>query len=65
MPVVAFGLNHRSAPLAVLERVSLPSHRLAKVVRDVQEQKSFVSRIDEARREKLMAAHDPYRAQPL
>ncbi len=35
---------------------------LAKVVRDSQEQKSFVSRIDEARREKLMAGHDPYRA---
>jgi hypothetical protein len=33
---------------------------LAKVVRDAQEQKSFVSRIDEARRERLMAAHDPY-----
>jgi len=35
VPVVAFGLNHRSAPLAVLERVSLPPHRLAKVVRDL------------------------------
>ena len=34
---------------------------LAKVVRDAQEQKSFVSRIDEARREKLMAEHDPYK----
>ena len=37
---------------------------LAKVVRDSQEQKSFVSRIDEARREKLMAEHDPYRPPP-
>ncbi len=35
---------------------------LAKVVRDAQETKAFVSRIDEARREKLMAEHDPYRA---
>lgn len=34
---------------------------LAKVVRDAQEQKSFVSRIDEARRERLMAEHDPYK----
>ena len=36
---------------------------LAKVVRDAQEQKSFVARLDEARREKLMAEHDPYAAQ--
>ncbi len=35
---------------------------LAKVVRDAQETKAWVSRIDEARREKLMADHDPYRA---
>ena len=35
---------------------------LAKVVRDTQEQKSFVSRIDEARRERMMAEHDPYKA---
>lgn len=34
---------------------------LAKVVRDAQDSKAFVSRIDEARREKLMAEHDPYR----
>ena len=34
---------------------------LAKVVRDAQDQKSFVHRIDEARRDKLMAEHDPYK----
>ena len=34
---------------------------LAKVIRDQQEGSSVVSRIDEARMEKLLAEYDPYR----
>lgn len=41
------------------------SFMLAKVIRDQQEGSSVVSRIDEARMEKLMAEYDPFRATPL
>lgn len=35
MPIVAFGLNHHSAPLALLERVALPADQLPKLVSDL------------------------------
>jgi hypothetical protein len=35
---------------------------LAKVVRDEHESKNVLSRVDQARLEKLLAEHDPYRA---
>jgi hypothetical protein len=37
------------------------SFTLAKVVRDAQETSSVLSRVDEARLEKLLAEHDPFR----
>jgi hypothetical protein len=38
---------------------------LAKVIRDAQEGSTVISRLDEARLERLLAEHDPYRAQQL
>lgn len=38
---------------------------LAKVVRDAQEGSTVLSRLDEARLERLLAEHDPYRAPQL
>ncbi|GAA1036906.1 YiaA/YiaB family inner membrane protein [Virgisporangium ochraceum] len=35
---------------------------LAKVIRDQQEASTALSRIDQARLEKMLAEHDPYRA---
>lgn len=35
---------------------------LAKVIRDQQEQQYVVSRLDQARVERILAEHDPYRA---
>ena len=37
---------------------------LAKCVRDHQEDTSVLSRVDQARLEKLLAEHDPYRVEP-
>lgn len=37
------------------------SFTLAKVVRDAQEGSTVLSRLDEARLERLLAEHDPYR----
>ena len=41
------------------------SFTLAKVIRDAQEGSSVLSRLDEARLERLLAEHDPYRANQL
>lgn len=38
------------------------SFTLAKCVRDAQESQSVLSRVDEARLERLLAEHDPFRA---
>ncbi|WP_447005457.1 YiaA/YiaB family inner membrane protein [Saccharothrix isguenensis] len=38
---------------------------LAKCVRDRQEETYVVSRVDQARLEKLLAEHDPYRVEPV
>lgn len=38
------------------------SFTLAKVIRDNQETTSVVSRLDQARVEKILAEHDPFRA---
>lgn len=38
------------------------SFTLAKVIRDNQEGQSVVSRLDQARIDKLLAEHDPFRA---
>ncbi|MDF9716118.1 hypothetical protein INN71_12305 [Nocardioides sp. ChNu-153] len=38
------------------------SFTLAKCVRDAQESSSVVSRIDQARIERILAEHDPFRA---
>ncbi|WP_327068246.1 YiaA/YiaB family inner membrane protein [Kitasatospora sp. NBC_01250] len=38
---------------------------LAKVVRDRQEAGEIVTRVDQARLEKLLAEHDPFRAEGL
>jgi hypothetical protein len=38
------------------------SFTLAKVVRDSQETNALVSRIDQARVEKILAEHDPFAA---
>jgi len=35
VPVVAFGLNHRSAPLSLLEQVSVPATSVPKLLRDL------------------------------
>lgn len=35
---------------------------LSKTVRDVEESKRVISRIDEAKLERLLAEHDPYKA---
>ncbi|SDP35275.1 hypothetical protein SAMN05660199_03705 [Klenkia soli] len=37
------------------------SFTLAKVIRDAQEGSTVLSRLDEARLERLLAEHDPYR----
>ncbi|MCO7218989.1 YiaA/YiaB family inner membrane protein [Klenkia sp. PcliD-1-E] len=41
------------------------SFTLAKVVRDAQEGSTVLSRIDEARLERMLAEHDPYRTPQL
>lgn len=41
------------------------SFTLAKTVRDAQDVSSVLSRVDEARLEKLLAEHDPYRTPTL
>lgn len=38
------------------------SFTLAKCVRDAQEEQSVVTRLDQARVDKLLAEHDPFRA---
>lgn len=38
------------------------SFTLAKVVRDAQESSAVISRVDQARLDKLLAEHDPYAA---
>ncbi len=38
------------------------SFTLAKVIRDAQDDKYVVSRLDQARVDKLLAEHDPFRA---
>lgn len=40
------------------------SFTLAKCVRDQQESTAVVSRVDQARLEKLLADHDPYKVDP-
>lgn len=42
--------------------VTTSAFTLAKCVRDRQESSSVISRVDQARLEKLLAEHDPYRA---
>ncbi|HEY1969693.1 MAG TPA: YiaA/YiaB family inner membrane protein [Pseudonocardia sp.] len=42
--------------------VTTSAFTLAKCVRDKQESLSVVSRVDQARLEKLLAEHDPFRA---
>jgi hypothetical protein len=37
---------------------------LAKIVRDKQESSTVISRMDQARLERLLAEHDPYRVDP-
>ncbi|MEI4274040.1 YiaA/YiaB family inner membrane protein [Klenkia sp. LSe6-5] len=41
------------------------SFTLAKVIRDAQEGSTVLSRIDEARLERMLAEHDPYRTPQL
>ncbi|HEU4522393.1 MAG TPA: glutamyl-tRNA reductase, partial [Thermoanaerobaculia bacterium] len=36
MPLLLIGLNHRTAPVGVRERLSVPEQRLPDVVRDLQ-----------------------------
>ena len=38
------------------------SFTLAKVIRDAQDDKYVVSRLDQARVDKILAEHDPFRA---
>jgi hypothetical protein len=41
------------------------SFTLAKVIRDAQESNAVVTRVDEARLERLLAEHDPFRTPSL
>ncbi|MET7613318.1 YiaA/YiaB family inner membrane protein [Streptomyces seoulensis] len=49
--------------IAVLYLVT-SAFTLAKVIRDRQEAGEIVSRVDQARMEELLTAHDPYRKTP-
>ncbi|MFD4785978.1 YiaA/YiaB family inner membrane protein [Streptomyces sp. NPDC058459] len=49
--------------IAVLYLVT-SAFTLAKVIRDRQEAEEIVSRVDQARVEELLTAHDPYRKNP-
>ncbi|NIH86397.1 YiaA/YiaB family inner membrane protein [Amycolatopsis granulosa] len=50
--------------IAVLYAIT-SAFTLAKVVRDRQESTALMSRVDQARLEKLLAEHDPYREPAL
>ncbi|NIH77780.1 YiaA/YiaB family inner membrane protein [Amycolatopsis viridis] len=50
--------------MAVLYAIT-SAFTLAKVVRDRQESTALMSRVDQARLEKLLAEHDPYREPAL
>lgn len=45
--------------------VTTSSFTLAKIVRDRQDTDAVVSRVDQARLDKLLAEHDPFRVEPL
>jgi hypothetical protein len=45
--------------------VTTSAFTLAKVVRDNQETSAVLSRVDQARLEKLLAEHDPFRVEPI